>query len=237
MKKVWIFLCIFAAGAAVLAGAFLLNGQRYYLSACLILLLAFAAMLLRLERRHVRAREMVILAIMTALAVTGRAAFFLLPQVKPSAAVIILAGALLGAEPGFLIGAMTGFVSNFFFGQGPWTPFQMFGFGLIGLLAGLIFKKLPKNRFCFAIYGALSVFFLYGPCVNLGTFLTAAPAGELSFGAFAAVWASALWFDFAHAASTAVFLFLLARPFTAKLLRIRKKYGVFECDAFDGKPS
>ena len=82
MKKVWIFLCFFAAGAAVLAGAFLLNGQRYYLSACLILLLAFAAMLLRLERRHVRAREMVILAIMTALAVTGRAAFFLLPQVR-----------------------------------------------------------------------------------------------------------------------------------------------------------
>lgn len=76
MKKVWIFLCFFAAGAAVLAGAFLLNGQRYYLSACLILLLAFAAMLLRLERRHVRAREMVILAIMTALAVTGTRGLF-----------------------------------------------------------------------------------------------------------------------------------------------------------------
>lgn len=230
MKKVWISLCFFAAGAAVLAGTLLLSGQRYYLIACLILLFAFSAMLLRLERRHVRAREMVILAIMTALAVTGRAAFFLLPQVKPSAAVIILAGALLGAEPGFLVGAMTGFVSNFFFGQGPWTPFQMFGFGLVGLLAGLIFKRLPKNRFCFAIYGALSVFFLYGLCVNLGAFLTAAPVGELSFGAFAAVLASAVWFDFAHAASTAVFLFLLARPFTAKLLRIRKKYGVFECD-------
>lgn len=124
MKKVWIFLCFFAAGTAVLAGAFLLNGQRYYLSACLILLLAFAAMLLRLERRHVRAREMVILAIMTALAVTGRAAFFLLPQVKPSAAVIILAGALLGAEPGFLVGAMTGFVSNFFFGRPVDSPFK-----------------------------------------------------------------------------------------------------------------
>lgn len=64
-----------AAGAAVLAGTFLLNGQRYYLSACLILLLAFAAMLLRLERRHVRAREMVILAIMTALAVTDARPF------------------------------------------------------------------------------------------------------------------------------------------------------------------
>lgn len=231
MKKVLILLCFFAAGEIVLAGTLLLSGQRYYLSACLMLLLAFAAMLLRLERRHVRARELVILAIMTALAVTGRAAFFLLPQVKPSAAIIILAGAMLGAEPGFLVGAMTGFVSNFFFGQGPWTPFQMFGFGLVGLLAGLIFKRLPKNRLCFAVYGALSVFFLYGLCVNLGTFLTAAPAGELSFGAFAAVLASAVWFDFAHAASTVVFLLLLAKPFTAKLLRIRKKYGAFECGA------
>lgn len=132
---------------------------------------------------------------------------------------------------------MTGFVSNFFFGQGPWTPFQMFGFGLVGLLAGLIFKRLPKNRFCFAIYGVLSVFFLYGPCVNLGTFLTAVPAGELSFGAFAAVLASAVWFDFAHAASTAVFLFLLARPFTAKLLRIRKSTAYSNAMFFDGKPS
>jgi len=228
MKKVLISLCFFAAAAILLAGTLFLSGQRYYLSACLILLLAFAAMLLRLERRRVRAREMVLLSIMSALAIMGRAAFFLLPQIKPSAAIIILAGAMLGAEPGFLVGAMTGFVSNFFFGQGPWTPFQMFGFGLVGLLAGFVFRKLPKTRICYAVYGALSVFVIYGLCVNLGTFLTTAPAGELTFGAFAAVLAGAVWFDFAHAASTAVFLFLLAKPFTAKLCRIRKKYGVFD---------
>lgn len=229
MKKVLISLCFFGAAAILLAGTLFLSGQRYYLSACLILLLAFAAMLLRLERRRVRAREMVLLSIMTALAIMGRAAFFLLPQIKPSAAIIILAGAMLGAEPGFLVGTMTGFVSNFFFGQGPWTPFQMFGFGLVGLLAGFVFRKLPKTRLCYAVYGALSVFVIYGLCVNLGTFLTAAPAGELTFGAFAAVLASAVWFDFAHAASTAVFLLLLAKPFTVKLYRIRKKYGVFDC--------
>ena len=228
MKRIFAFCLLLAAAAVLFCPALFFNGPRYYLLACLILLLAFAALLGRLERRRLRAREMVLLAVMTSLAVMGRAVFFLLPQFKPAAALVILAGALLGAESGFLVGAMTGFVSNFFFGQGRWTPFQMFGFGLIGFFAGLVFTKLPKIRSCYMAYGALSVFLIYGLCANAGTLFTTAPAGEATLPAFAAVLASAVWFDLVHAASTAVFLFFLAKPFTAKLSRIRKKYGVFE---------
>ena len=156
MKRIFAFCLLLAAAAVLFCAALFLNGQRYYLLACLILLLAFAALLGRLERRRLRAREMVLLAVMTSLAVMGRAVFFLLPQFKPAAALVILAGALLGAESGFLVGAMTGFVSNFFFGQGPWTPFQMFGFGLIGFFAGLVFTKLPV--LLYGLRGAVRLF-------------------------------------------------------------------------------
>ena len=84
------------------------------------------------ENRRPQAREVVVIAVMAALAVAGRAAFFMLPQFKPTAAIVIIAGVGLGAEAGFLTGALAGFVSNFFFGQGPWTPWQMFAFGIPG---------------------------------------------------------------------------------------------------------
>jgi hypothetical protein len=85
---------------------------------------------------------MVIIAVLCGIAVAGRAAFFMLPQFKPVVAIVIIAGASLGAESGFIVGALSGFVSNFIFGQGPWTPWQMFAFGMIGFIAGLLFCKL-----------------------------------------------------------------------------------------------
>lgn len=228
MKRLMLPLCFFIIAAVLLCGALFSGGQHYYLTACTILILSFAAMLIRFERRKVRAREMVLLAVMTALAVAGRAVFFLLPQMKPTAALVILAGAAFGAEPGFLVGATTALVSNFFFGQGPWTPFQMFALGMVGLFAGLLFKKRTKNRIVLSAYGALSVLFLYGLVVNAGTFLTAMPSDEPLSAAFLAVLASGIWFDLMHAVSTAAFLFLLTKPFAAKLTRISKKYGVFQ---------
>jgi energy-coupling factor transport system substrate-specific component len=117
---------------------------NYYLLAGGIILIALVLMAVRFEGRKPRAREIVVLAVMTALAVAGRAAFFMLPQFKPVAAIVIIAGVALGAESGFLVGVLAAFVSNFIFGQGPWTPFQMIAFGLIGLIAGLIFYR--KDR-------------------------------------------------------------------------------------------
>ena len=74
------------------------------------------------EDRRPQAREVVIIAAMAGLGVAGRVAFFMVPQFKPAAAVVIISGVCLGGEAGFLTGALVGFVSNFFFGQGPWTP-------------------------------------------------------------------------------------------------------------------
>jgi hypothetical protein len=124
-----------------------MNAPNFYLLALGIILVALALIVVRFEGRKPRAREIVVLAVMTALAVAGRAAFFMLPQFKPVAALVIISGVALGAESGFLVGVLAAFVSNFIFGQGPWTPFQMLAFGLIGLLAGLLFYRGDRGTY------------------------------------------------------------------------------------------
>jgi energy-coupling factor transport system substrate-specific component len=115
--------------------------RHYYLISVAIICIALAVFAWRFEGRRPRAREIVVIAVLVALAVAGRAAFFMVPQFKPVAALVIISGVALGANTGFLVGVLSGFVSNFVFGQGPWTPFQMIAFGLLGLLAGLIFSR------------------------------------------------------------------------------------------------
>ncbi|MDR2106138.1 MAG: ECF transporter S component [Coriobacteriales bacterium] len=122
-----------------------MSSPNYYLLALGVILVALVLMVVRFEGRKPRAREVVVLAVMTALAVAGRAAFFMLPQFKPVAAIVIITGVALGAESGFLVGALAAFLSNFIFGQGPWTPFQMFAFGLIGFVAGLLFHRQDRG--------------------------------------------------------------------------------------------
>src|SRR5690606_16114673 len=84
------------------------------------------------------AREMVILAMLAAIAAVSRVPFAGIPSVQPTSFVIIVTGLVFGAESGFLVGAVTAIVSNIFLGQGPWTPWQMFAWGLMGMSAGLL---------------------------------------------------------------------------------------------------
>ena len=116
------------------------------------------------ERRKPRARELIVVAVLIAIAVAGRAAFFMVPQFKPVIAIVIIAAVCFGGETGFLVGAMTGFISNFFFGQGPWTPWQMFCFGIIGFLAGILFHKrqLKTESICVSS-GIINILFM-GNC-------------------------------------------------------------------------
>lgn len=125
----------------ILFGVYFLNDRKYFIISFLIICYAMIPFFLTFERRKPQARELIIIAVLIAIAVAGRAAFFMLPQFKPVIAIVVIAAICFGAETGFLVGAMTGFVSNFFFGQGPWTPWQMFCFGIIGFWQGYYFKK------------------------------------------------------------------------------------------------
>lgn len=212
----------------ILAGIYLLDDRKYYFTSLLIVLEAMLPFVLVFEGRKPQARELIIISVMCAIGVAGRAAFFMLPQFKPVTALVIIAGVAFGGEAGFLVGAVTAFVSNFFFGQGPWTPWQMFAFGIIGFLSGVLFRKglLSRSRTALCIFGALAVLLIYGGIVNPASILMFQATPTLS--AILTSYMVALPFDLLHAASTAVFLWLLSKPMLEKLDRIKIKYGLID---------
>ena len=203
------------------------KGQRgYYIASLVMMTFTLAVFFSAFEKRKPQTREIVVMTVMVTLAVAGRLAFFMLPQFKPVVAIVILSGVCLGSEMGFVVGAMTGFVSNFFFGQGPWTEWQMIAFGSIGFLAGILEQcnLLKKDRLSLCIFGALATFFIYGgimnPCAVI--MFTENPTKE----AFIAAYISGFWFDLIHSVATVIFLWFLTNPILQKLERVKKKYGI-----------
>ena len=118
-----------------------ISERQFYITSLLIIVYTMIPFFLVFEKRKPQAKELVVIAVMCAIAVVSRAAFIWLPHFKPMTAIIIITGVALGAEAGFLTGAMTGFVSNFIFGQGPWTPWQMFAFGIAGTSLKFIIRE------------------------------------------------------------------------------------------------
>lgn len=222
------FLILILIPMTIAFGVFFLKDRKYYFISLLILLYIMVPFFMIFEKSNPKARELIIIAVLSAIGVAGRGAFFMLPQFKPVVAIVIISGVCFGPESGFLVGAMTGFVSNFFFGQGPWTPWQMFGFGIIGFIGGILFKKerLKKTRLSLCIYGGLSTFFIYGPILDLGSLLIF--TAKFSWEALLVTFASGFWFNAVHAVSTIFFLFFISQPMIEKLDRIKVKYGLIE---------
>ena len=163
-----IFLILFLMPLTIYTGVSFLGDRKYYFTSLLVMLETIIPFLMIYEKRKPQARELVVISVLCVLAVAGRAAFAMLPQFKPVIALIIISGVCFGGESGFLVGAVSGFVSNFFFGQGPWTPWQMFAFGIIGFIAGILFKKgfLRKTKASLCIFGFLATFVIYGGIMN-----------------------------------------------------------------------
>lgn len=136
-----VWLAVLIAAPATLLAAWRFGNRKYYLSSLLLIVYAMLPFFIRFEHRKPQARELVTIAVMSAVAVASRAAFIMVPFFKPITGIIMITGMALGPEAGFLTGAVSGFVSNFIFGQGPWTPWQMFAFGVAGFLAGVLAKK------------------------------------------------------------------------------------------------
>ena len=205
--------------------------RSYYFVALGIIILAFIPLIIRWERgTGRRGRELAVLAVMMAIAIGTRGLFYMLPQVKPMAAILIITAAAYGAEAGFITGVVCAFISNFLFGQGPWTPWQMLAFGLVGLLAGLFFsgKRIEKKQHsvCLAVYGMLSIIFVYGPIMDTSSVMLSTNAFTLPL--LLSVYGAGFVFNVVHGVTTAIFIILLANPFLSKLYRMKKKYGVFQ---------
>ena len=211
----------------VLAGALYLGNRYYNITAIAVLIECILPFFLVFEGRKPKARELVLIAVLCAMGVAGRMAFFMLPQFKPVMALVIIAGVSLGGETGFLVGAVTMLASNVLFSQGPWTPWQMFCMGIVGFLAGILFRKgfLRRSRAALAAFGAFAAVFLYGGIIN--------PASALMYSAESINWRIVLGYyitglpmDLVHGAATAIFLWLGAEPMLEKLDRIKTKYGL-----------
>ena len=137
-------------------------------------------------------------------------------------------GVALGGETGFLVGAVTMLASNVLFSQGPWTPFQMFAMGIIGFLAGVLFRRgwLRRSRAALCVFGAIAAVVIYGGIMNPVSALLY--ARTLEWKVIAAYYVTGFPVDCVHAAATVFFLWVLAEPMLEKLDRIKVKYGLVE---------
>ena len=217
---------LFSIPLTILFGMYYLGDRKYYIISLLIIFETLIPFFAVFEGRKSKARELVLISVLCAIAIAGRAVFLIMPQFKPVTAIVIIAGIALGAETGFLTGAVTAFVSNFYFGQGPWTPWQMLAWGLVGFIAGILYKKgiLKCEKLPICIFGFFASLIPYGVIMNLSSVFTYQeyPTVKMILASLAA----GLPFDLIHAASTAVFLFLISKPMIEKLERVKTKYGL-----------
>ena len=226
-SRVTVTLAVIVLSAASIAvETWLWSSWKYYLTSVIIILLAMLPFFARFEVRRPQVSEIVLLAVMTAFAVAGRVAFYWAPQFKPVCAIVILTAIAFNAEAGFITGAAAGLISNMFFGQGPWTPWQMFGFGLVGFFAGILFRDREVKTAPLLIYGFFSVLIIYGVLLDTGSLLMYSQ--EMSWKALLAMYASGFTFNLIHASGTVVFLLLLQKPVLSKLRRIKIKYGMLQ---------
>ena len=198
------------------------SSRFYALNTLLITVMSLVVFLCGFERRKTGTRRMILVAVMTALSVIGRFIFVAIPAFKPITAITVITAVYLGGEAGFLTGALSAVISNFYFGQGPWTPFQMLAWGLIGLLAGLLNRPLRRSRIVLSLYGVFAGA-AYSFVMEVWNVLWY--NGGFNPALYKAALMAALPFTITYAVSNIVFLNIVARPFGEKLDRVRIKYG------------
>ena len=229
-KAVWasLLLMTIAIPLTIFVGVVCLGDSRYLFISLLIMLECSVPFFWLFEKKQLRTREYVLIAALCALCVASRAALFMFPECKPITALVILSGVALGPETGFLVGTLSMFASNMLFSQGPWTPWQMFAMGLIGFLAGAVFRfpRVPKHPCLLAPFGFLAAVAVYGGIRDpAALILSHAP---LDWQNVAAYYAVGFPVNVVHGLFTGVFLYVASGPFLRKLERIKKKYGLIE---------
>ena len=230
MKKSGIFsvLVIFLLIPLTLLLGTKLKGRAYYLISTLVVIEIMLPFFFRFESRRPQARELVILAVMAALAAVSRVVFAFSPYLKTITGIIMITGIAFGAEAGFLTGAVAAFASNFFFGQGPWTPWQMFAYGFGGFFAGIIFHKHISWRkpWILAPFGFLTILLLVGPMLDSCTVFTVLT--KFTKKNIMIIYGQGVPVNITHGIGAALTLFFVSRPLLSKLERLQTKYGMME---------
>lgn len=183
--------------------------------------------LLAFESRKPQARELVVIAVLSALAVAARVVIPI-PNFKAIFAIIMLSGMAFGPEAGFLVGAVSAFASNFFYGQGAYTPWQMFAYGAGGMLAGFLFAKgrLPQKRWVMAIFGFLSGVLFVGPLLDTCTVFLTLPI--INAQTAWPLYVSGFPVNISQGVCTALTMLLFGPALLEKLDRVKLQYGMAE---------
>lgn len=224
MKK-WLgygILCLLIP-AVVLGGALIFRDRQYaYITLC-VAVLSCLPFFLHFERSANDVKRLILIAVMVALSVAGRMLFAPLQHFKPVTALVIITAMYFGSEAGFLTGALSAVLSNFYFGQGPWTPFQMFSWGMIGFFSGLLAPLLRRSRIALCIWGGIGGV-LYSFLMDIWTVLWA--DGYFNLPRYFVAIASAVPVTAVYVVSNILFLLVLAKPIGKLLARMKTKYAL-----------
>lgn len=227
MRKSYIFLAlIFVIGMAAFViplfpscplNAFL----NWGLVATIVVILAIIAFFFEFEVAAVSSKEIALVAMLGTISAILRVPFAAIPGVQPCTFLVICSGYVFGPVAGFMVGAMTALVSNFFLGQGPWTPYQMLAWGLAGVSAAYI-RRFNLRRIWLVIFGIFWGY-LYGVIIN--AWFWASFVYPLTLRTFVVTEINSLWFDTFHAIGNALFLGLFGMKTIAILERFRKRFN------------
>ena len=202
-------------------------GRSYYITSTLMILELMVPFFIAFEGRKPQARELVVIAVMCAIAIVGRVAIPI-PNFKAIFAIIMLSGIAFGPEAGFMVGAISAFASNFFYGQGAYTPWQMMAYGAGGMLAGFLFAKgrLPQKPWVMAVFGFFATILWVGPLLDCShIFLMLSVINRDSI---LAALLSGFPVNLSQAICTVLIMLLFGRPLLDKLDRVKTKYGMME---------
>lgn len=209
----------------VYLGVTLFADRSYVFISFILVILSLIPFFISFERKESSTRYIVVIAVLVALSVVGRFLFAAIPAFKPVTAVVIIAAVFFGAEAGFLVGALSAIISNIYFGQGPWTPFQMMSWGMIGFIAGLPWMRtqLKDNKIMLVLYGVFAGI-IYSLMMDVWTVISL--DGVFNLKRYLAAISLATPFMITYAISNVIFLLLLMKPIGEKLERIKTKYGL-----------
>lgn len=224
-NKITIFVIIFICLALMIVNSMLWTDRYYILISFLVVTLSIILFFAKFEQRDVSAEELVLIAILSAIAAMSRIPFAPLPGIQPASFVVIMSALTFGKEIGFMVGSNVALISNIFLGHGPWTPWQMFCWGIMGYVAGsLKDTRFMKSKLGSIIYGVVAGF-LYGWIMNIW-FVLNFYQEDITWKVFLGSCIASFPFDRNHAISNAVFLFLFKNGWEKILERAKIKYGL-----------
>lgn len=225
-RKLLNLLIVFIAiPSFVLLGIFVFKDRSFVFISLLIAILAMIPVFMSFESKETNIRRMVILATLITISVVGRFIFAAIPGFQPVTAIVVIAAIFFGSEAGFLVGAMSAIISNIYFGQGPWTPFQMFSWGIIGFIAGhtKLSEKLKTNRLLLVVYGIFAGI-MYSLMMDVWSVMSL--DGTFNVSRYVAIVSLSIPFMIAYAISNVLFLLLTIKPMSEKIQRLKMKYGI-----------